>query len=581
VGGAGGPDRPALFAGSTRQVLLPVKSGGAIVAVAVLESRRPDAFESLDAFMLERLAEQAGSVLATRNFLERSRKEIDLLWDVGAVSDLQQELDQSELPELLAKILEIALGRCRMKNGTILLVDEETGDLIIESRSLRGDFLRRPPFRLKRRQDRPSGIAFWVVDHNRPYVTGDIRTDPNYVPMFREVRSNVAVPIPFQDRAIGALVLESVKPDAFGAGDVRMLEDLARQAAKFVRRAQLYRKSREMDQRGIMIRGLCPEWEEAEQILERVSNTGATVLLRGESGTGKELIANALHFNSRRAARQFVVVNCAAIPGELLESELFGHVKGAFTGAAFGKVGELEKADGGTLFLDEIGDLSLPLQVKLLRALQSGEIAKVGSSDPPRRVDVRVIAATNRDLEAMMREGRFREDLYFRLNVVTIWLPPLRRYRDSIPGMVRAFIEEANRIHGRAIRGIEPPALALLKSYDFPGNVRELKNLVERAVILETGEVISTRLLPPEVRGDARGPAGRPAAAAEPPDGGGLDYKEARQRHLDAFEDRFLRTVLARAAGNVTRASELSGIHRVNLHRMLARRGIDPAQFKP
>ena len=565
----GGRGPAALFRGSRSQLVLPLPYDGHPVGAVVVESDVADAFAGAETFVLEKIAEQAGTVLFTRSFLERSKKEIDLLWQVGASAEPVHELDHSELEELLAKILEIALRRLRVTNGTILLVDEESGDLIIESRSLRGDFIRRPPFRLKRRKGRPSGISFWVVDHFETYVTGDIEQDPNYVPMFRGIRSNVAVPIPFQDRAIGAIVVESVKKDAFGPADVRTLEELARQAAKFVRRAQLYRKSREADPRGIMIRGLSPEWAEAEEILERASPTNATVLLRGESGTGKELIANAIHFNSRRSRAPFIVVNCAAIPAELLETELFGHVKGAFTGASFDKIGAMEKADGGTLFLDEIGDLSLTLQVKLLRALQSGEIAKIGANAPPRRVDVRVIAATNRDLEGMMRQGSFREDLYYRLNVVPIWLPPLRKYRDSIPGMVAAFIDEARRVHGRSPSSIAPEALRLLMAHDFPGNVRELKNIVERACILETGDVITSRFLPPEFKGEAR-----------PEPLSSLDFKVRRQEVVDRFEEQFVRDLLERAGGNVKRAATMGGIHRVQLHRMIARHGIDAGRYR-
>ncbi|MFN7974366.1 MAG: GAF domain-containing protein [Acidobacteriota bacterium] len=211
--------------GTKSQLILPISHDGAPVAFLDLEAREPGAFARVDGYFFEKLAEQAGTILHTRNDLSRSQKEIDLLWDVGAVADASQELDQSELPDLLAKVLEIALGRLRVKNGTIFLVDEDTGDLIVESRSLRGDFLKKAPLRLKRRRGRPSGIAFWVVEHNKPYATGNIDKDPNYAPLFRGIRSNVAVPIPFQDRAIGAIVLESVKGDAFTSEDVRVLEE--------------------------------------------------------------------------------------------------------------------------------------------------------------------------------------------------------------------------------------------------------------------------------------------------------------------------------------------------------------------
>jgi transcriptional regulator with PAS, ATPase and Fis domain len=222
-------------------------------------------------------------------------------------------------------------------------------------------------------------------------------------------------------------------------------------------------------------------------LVRDVASTNTTVLIRGESGTGKELIANAIHYNSSRMKKQFVKVNCGVLAESLLESELFGHVKGAFTGAIKDKVGRFELANGGTLFLDEIGDISLNMQLKLLRVLQEGEFERVGGTETV-KVDVRILAATNKNLEVAMEKGTFRHDLYYRLNVIPITVPPLRERRDDIQYLVHHFIEKFNKIYGKNISDIDPKAMVMLKNYDYPGNIRELENLIERLVVLIKAE---------------------------------------------------------------------------------------------
>jgi two-component system, NtrC family, nitrogen regulation response regulator NtrX len=225
-------------------------------------------------------------------------------------------------------------------------------------------------------------------------------------------------------------------------------------------------------------------------LVQRAAPSEGRVLITGENGTGKELLARALHANSRRHGGPFIKLNCAAVPHELIESELFGHEKGAFTGAVTARKGKFEVADGGTLFLDEVGDMPGPMQAKLLRVLQEGEFERVGSAETL-KVDVRVVAATNKDIEAEVAAGRFREDLYFRLNVLPLHSPPLRERREDIAALVAAFLEEACRKNGRKLLKLTPEATAVITQYDYPGNVRELKNLVERLVILASGQVIS------------------------------------------------------------------------------------------
>ncbi|MEJ2544368.1 MAG: sigma 54-interacting transcriptional regulator, partial [Calditrichaceae bacterium] len=235
--------------------------------------------------------------------------------------------------------------------------------------------------------------------------------------------------------------------------------------------------------------------QELFKLVKDVAATNTTVLIRGESGTGKELIANAIHYNSPRVKRPFVKVNCGVLAESLLESELFGHVRGAFTGAIKDKIGRFELANGGTLFLDEIGDISLNMQLKLLRVLQEGEFERVGGTETL-KVDVRIIAATNKDLEKAMEEGKFRQDLYYRLNVIPIEVPPLRERKEDIKYLIYYFMEKFNKIYGKNITEIDPKALSLMENYQYPGNIRELENLIERIIVLDKKGNIKTADLP-------------------------------------------------------------------------------------
>mgnify|MGYP000303696315 FL=1 len=250
--------------------------------------------------------------------------------------------------------------------------------------------------------------------------------------------------------------------------------------------------------RGNQIIGESPQIKEVMDLVNRVAKSNATVLILGESGTGKELVANAIHYNSDRKNKPFVKVNCGALPENLLESELFGHEKGAFTGAISRKIGRFERAHGGSIFLDEIGEMSFSTQVKLLRVLQEKQIERVGSTEVI-DVDVRIIAATNKDLKRLVEEGRFREDLYYRLNVIPIKIPPLRERKQDIPLLVKYFLQKYSLETGRRGMTISDSALDKLKTYSWPGNIRELQNVIERAVILSPGREITEDQLPPEI----------------------------------------------------------------------------------
>jgi transcriptional regulator with PAS, ATPase and Fis domain len=290
-------------------------------------------------------------------------------------------------------------------------------------------------------------------------------------------------------------------------------------------------------------------------LIRRVADSQTNVLITGESGTGKELAAKAIHFNSERRNGPFVPVNCAAIPETLLESELFGHVKGAFTDAKGDKRGLFEEASGGTLFLDEISELPVMLQAKLLRAIQEKEIRRVGSTKAV-AVDTRIIAATNLALAEEVRAKRFREDLYYRLNVIEIMMPPLRERREDIPLLVDAFLKKCAEAGKKAVKGIAESALALLLDYPWPGNVRELENVIERAVTLARGEKVMPEDLPPAIHG-SRG------------DKKVIDEAANRTLPLEDVEKEYILRILDKTGGNKYQAAQLLGIDRKTLYRKL------------
>ncbi|MCB9738087.1 MAG: sigma 54-interacting transcriptional regulator [Deltaproteobacteria bacterium] len=301
--------------------------------------------------------------------------------------------------------------------------------------------------------------------------------------------------------------------------------------------------------------------------LAKVAPTDVTVLIDGESGTGKELVAEALHRHSRRANGPFVIFDCSAVQPNLVESELFGHLRGAFTGAVASRVGAMAEADGGTLFLDEIGELDLELQPKLLRALERHEIRPVGSNDR-RRVDVRIVAATNRDLLQMVKEGSFREDLYWRLNVVRVGLPPLRRRPEDIPLLVRHFLDDAARREGQTRpMSIGFDTMRRLQSHPWPGNIRELRNAIERAAVLSSG-----RELEVDVAAD------QPASVA-PADGLAvrfdLPFKDAKARLIDTFERTYWERALEAHGWNVSAAARATGLHRKSLEYVVRKLGLE------
>jgi DNA-binding NtrC family response regulator len=294
------------------------------------------------------------------------------------------------------------------------------------------------------------------------------------------------------------------------------------------------------------------------EMIEKVATSDSTVLIQGESGTGKELVARAIHDLSNRSDKNFVALNCAAIPDELLESELFGHVKGSFTGAVASRIGRFEMADKGTLFLDEIGDMKANLQVKLLRVLQNRELEPVGSTRS-KKVDVRIIAATNQNLDHMVASKEFREDLYYRLSVIPIMLPPLRERGSDVPLLLNSFLEKFNRSKQRKVQGFDKQVMEILSNYDWPGNVRELENLVERLVIIKATGVINIHDLPEKYRGGRTTPVLHGEPMTLPDDGFCLNSA------VEEFENRLILQALEKSGGNKKEAAELLNLKRTTL----------------
>jgi len=351
------------------------------------------------------------------------------------------------------------------------------------------------------------------------------------------------------------------------------MEQLRVAVDRALRHRRLQRENRNLKDQLAEIYGLenivgrSPAMSRVFELVRKAARSEANILVLGESGTGKELIARAIHANSPRMAQPFVPVDCASLPEQLLESELFGHEKGAFTGAVRSKPGLMEVARGGTLFLDEIAELPVALQVKLLRALQERQIRRVGGTGLL-DVDVRLVSATNRDLRDTVAKGLFREELYYRVNVIAIQLPPLRERTGDVRLLVQAFLK---RYGSGRIRDIDAAAMGILERYRWPGNVRELQNIIERACALADGECITTRDLPENlVSGDGSARPSDPILAEHLPDpGADLPLKDAKDRWMGVLEASYLRQTLARHGGNISAAAKAAGIDRKTFHRLI------------
>src|SRR5436190_17582384 len=444
--------------------------------------------------------------------LRQADQELSILIDIGRI--LSSTL---ELREAFGQIMQIISDKLDMHRGALVLLDESTGRLRTEAAvGLTPEEIERGKYALG------EGITGNVVATGRPRVIADLRAEPDFLNRTGRLNPSTAniatsflcVPVRIEGRTAGALSVdkpyvsvEQLRSDhkfldiiaAFLAQAIQINRMVMRQKEELLEEnAQLRAQVRDRYKFENII-GDSPAMHEVFATVGQVANSRATVLLLGETGTGKEMIAKAIHYNSPRKDKPFVRVNCGAMTTSLLESELFGHVKGSFTGAIRDKIGRFEAADGGTIFLDEIGTMEPQLQVKLLRVLQERELERVGDTQTI-KVDVRVIAATNVDLQEEVARDNFREDLFYRLNVVSIYLPPLRNRREDIPRLIDFFLDKYNAINGRNLRRISREMLNILLRYPWPGNVRELEIAIERAVVLSSSEDFNEDLLPLGVR---------------------------------------------------------------------------------
>ncbi|MBI2875747.1 MAG: sigma 54-interacting transcriptional regulator [Candidatus Tectomicrobia bacterium] len=484
----------------------------------------------------------------------------------------------TDLRELLRFIIRKNRELLRAEASSIILLDKEKNELFFLVADNTEDETERKLLDVRFPADK--GVAGWVLQRGEATLIRQAQNDPRFYSQVDErsgfiTRSLICVPLKTSQEIIGVMmVLNRIEgefteedlelgqslsgPIAIAIENVRLYEAL-KQAQSCLLAENLYLKQEvETRYRFDRIIGESPAIQEVFRLLERVIHSPVSVAIYGETGTGKELIARAIHGHGPRRERIFVAQNCGALPEALLESELFGHVKGAFTGAGTDKKGLFELADGGTIFLDEIGETSPSMQVKLLRVLEEREVRPVGGARS-RKVDVRVICATHRDLEQEVREGRFRQDLYYRLNVFPILLPPLRERREDIPILAIHFLKQAADRAKKRIEGISPAALKLLIDYPYPGNVRELQNEIERAVLLADEECrITPDLLSVRIRGT------KPPSSSEETAG-----KRTLRESLEEAERRLIHQALAGVQGNRTQAARTLGLTRQALQQKL------------
>ena len=489
----------------------------------------------------------------------------------------------TSLQDCMEKIVNSLAERKDMDNGTVTIINPTTGELELEvAHGITAEAKRRGRYKLG------EGITGKVVATGEPIIVPQIGDEPLFLNRTRtrgderkKKSSFLCVPIIAAQHSIGALSIDRIYKEGFGAEsehDLRFLTVVSGLIAETVQRIQRVNEEKEaLRQENSKLRrelsaknrieeiiGNSSRMQEVFDMVHRVADSNATVLLRGESGTGKTLVAKALHHNSSRSAGPFVVVNCSALPETLLESELFGHEKGAFTGATESKKGRFELAEGGTLFLDEIGEISPAVQVKLLNVIQERTFQRLGSPKVI-RTNIRLVAATNRDLEKAVKEMVFREDLYYRLNVFPVYLPPLRERRTDILLLADYFLEKYAKENNKQINRISTPAIDLLVQYHWPGNVRELQNCMERAVLICDGSTIQSIHLPPSLQSSETVHSNRPLSLATA---------------VEQFEREMIVEALKKHNGNQTRAAKSLETSLRIINYKIHSYGIEPKHFK-
>ena len=510
--------------------------------------------------------------------MKSDHNEIDILREISSVV-----LRERKAPLLMDRVLEILSRKMGMVHAALTLRHGDTFQIEVsygldESEKRRGSY------------HFGEGITGTVAQTGFPCLVPDIAENKNFLNRTGSHKEGehlafLCVPVVYGDETVGTLSIECKKlPDADLEERLKLLEIIGNLTAEAIalRKAECdewdaisaentrLRRAVERQENPGEIIGNSGSMQVVYQQIRQVAPTSATVLIRGESGTGKELIARAIRRLSPRADKPLVTLNCAAIPETLIESELFGHERGAFTGADAVRVGRVEEADGGTLFLDEVGDLSPASQIKLLRFLQERKFSRVGSNKE-RKTDVRVIAATSRNLEELIEREKFRLDLFYRLNVFPIYLPNLASRRADIILLAEHFLERCSVRHGKSVKKITAPAVNMLMAYHWPGNVRELENCIERAVLTASDDAIHGYNLPPSLQTSAG--RGDDELFGEPPQGP-KDYKDL----VDRFERKLLVGALKETGGNMSAAARLLNLSPRMMHYNVKRLAIDPAR---
>jgi Nif-specific regulatory protein len=504
----------------------------------------------------------------------RKIAELTLLFEVS------QTLDRSlDIEDAIQPVLSLLREHLGLRNGMVTLLNRKTGLITIESAS---DLSREAQ---EKGVYRPGeGITGQVVATGEGMIIPDIKKDKRFlnktgVPLPGGQVSFISVPVSHNRDIMGTIsAMRSGGGEGAAEEDFRILTIIASMIAQAVRlRRQIQEERQRLEEENSRLKkeledryrprniiGSSTAMKEVYALISQVAGSDTTVLIRGESGTGKELVAHAIHYASPRQKGPFIKVNCAALPESVIESELFGHEKGAFTGAHQSRKGRFELADGGTIFLDEIGDLSPATQVKILRVLQEREFERVGGVETV-KTDVRIITATNRNLEELIAINRFREDLYYRLAVFPVHMPPLRKRKSDILQLSDHFAEKYGSKMGKKIRRISTPAIELLSIYHWPGNVRELENVIERAVLLSTDGVVHGHHLPPTLQ------------SAESSD---TSFKGTLQEEVEKFEKELIQEALKSSLGNGARAARTLGITERIMGLRIKKYAIDTERFK-
>jgi Nif-specific regulatory protein len=503
-------------------------------------------------------------------------KELTLFFEISQILD--RSLD---LRDVVGPVLDAVARHMGMVRGTLTLVNRQTGEIVIDAaHGLSDSQKERGRYRVG------EGVTGKVIQSGRPMVVPRVSQEPLFLNrtgaregLKKKDVAFICVPIKIGNQVIGALSADHLLPKEVDLEEeVRVLTVIGSMIAQAVRLRQAAQEEKQKlveenerlqnelkDRfRPSNIIGNSKQMQDVYDQIAQVCRSNTTVLIRGESGTGKELVAHAIHYNSTRAAKPFVRVNCAALPETLVESELFGHEKGAFTGALATRQGRFEAANGGTIFLDEVGDFSPATQVKLLRVLQEREFERVGGN-APLKVDVRVIAATNRDLEAMIAEGKFRQDLYYRLNVFSIHLPALRERKADILLLADFFVGKYAKANHKSVKRISTPAIDMLMTYHWPGNVRELENCIERSVLVSNDEVLHGYHLPPTLQ----------SAEAS-----GTVTVGPLQASLDNLEREMIVESLKSSRGNMAKAAQLLGMTERLMGLRVKKHGITPKRYR-